>query len=328
MAARTIDGFLFVGDPHLTSRRPGRRKDADFGRTVLAKIEQCVRIANDRNLQLVFLGDLFDRPTEENESLKPALVRLLMGLRYVAISNLGNHEIISSALSDSDTISILDAGKSLRIQKASGLIGVFTLASDGEEMTVALGATPFGQIIPDDVSEHLAQADTVIWLTHHDIAFDGSYPGAQEPFEIQGCGLVVNGHMHAPFPAIERGETTWFNPGNITRLSVDTMDHEPTVWESSASGEMTPDVLDHEKAVFDLTGRLLAEGKREARARIEDDASVFVDLLEKESPADLRASADGSLIAELIAAKFVHDQTPPAVQNLVKRLLSEALEAS
>lgn len=326
MTSKAIDGFLFVGDPHLTSRRPGRRKDADFGRTVLSKIEQCVRIANERNLQMVFLGDLFDRPTEENESLKPALVRLLMGLRYVAISNLGNHEIISTALSDSDTISILDAGMSLRIQKTSGLIGVFSLASGEDTMTVALGATPFGQSIPDDVTEHLDAADTVVWLTHHDVAFDGAYPGALEPFEIRGCGLVINGHMHASFPAIERGETTWFNPGNITRLSVDTMNHEPTVWEFNASGDMVPHALEYEKAVFDLTGRLLAEGKGEARARIEDDASVFVDLLEKESPADLKASADGSLIAELIEAKFIHDQTPPAVQNLVKRLLAEALE--
>ena len=42
------NGVLVIGDPHVGSRRPGRRKDAVWPQAVLGKLERCVAIANER----------------------------------------------------------------------------------------------------------------------------------------------------------------------------------------------------------------------------------------------------------------------------------------
>ena len=57
--------------------------------------------------------------------------------------------------------------------------------------------TPYGQAVPVDLRGAFPGADAVLWFTHHDIAFDTGYPGAVPPFAIEGCDLVVNGHVHA-----------------------------------------------------------------------------------------------------------------------------------
>ncbi len=56
----TCNGFLFIGDPHLDIKKPGRRLDENFAETVLGKIDFCINYANDHDLVPVFLGDLFD----------------------------------------------------------------------------------------------------------------------------------------------------------------------------------------------------------------------------------------------------------------------------
>ena len=66
-------GLLFIGDPHLGSIKPGRRKDVDFGATVLGAVAQAIAVANARRLVPVFLGDIFDRPHEEDERLKTGI---------------------------------------------------------------------------------------------------------------------------------------------------------------------------------------------------------------------------------------------------------------
>jgi len=35
---------------------------------------------------------------------------------------------------------------------------------------------------------------------------------------IRGVDVFVNGHLHAPRDSAVRGETTWLNPGNISRV--------------------------------------------------------------------------------------------------------------
>ena len=82
--------------------------------------------------------------------------------------------------------------------------------------------------------------------------------------------------------------------------------------------------LPFEKHVFDMTGRLVeaADGSTVAR----EIESAFVTLLQAESPTDLKRSGDGAIVRDEIEAKFVHDNTPDAVQAVVRSLLSEAVE--
>jgi hypothetical protein len=184
--------------------------------------------------------------------------------------------------------------------------------------------TPYGQPIPTDARGSFTGVDLHTWFTHHDIAFDGGYPGAVPPFAVEGCDVLINGHIHKTQKAVMAGRTRWLNPGNINRQSVDLIDHVPRAWILDASGELEAQELPHERNVFDLTGRIVdaAEGETVARA-VE---SAFVTLLQAETSTELKRSGDGSIVRDEIEAKFVEDQTSDAVRAIVRSLLSEAVE--
>lgn len=312
------EGLLIVGDPHVSSIRPGRRTDPDWPGPILRKLEFCAKISQERKLATIFLGDLFNSPVETDEGLKTQLARILNDFHFKVVTNTGNHDIQNTALSDGDSLAYLGTSDTLDVVAKSG--PVFEVIVGGKR--IGIGMTPYGQDIPSSVEGLFPKADAVVWFTHHDIAFDKSYPGAKPPIEIKGCGLVVNGHMHDTKDIKKVGATVWYNPGNINRMSVDLMDHVPSAWVLSSSGRMEQIKLPYEKSTFDLTGRFVeAVEIRELEREVE---SAFVTLLQAESTAEMAASKDGSLLAEEIAAKFDRDKTPAPVRNIVNELLIEA----
>jgi hypothetical protein len=313
-------GLLIIGDPHVGSRRPGRRKDADWPSPVLAKLEHCAALARDQNLATIILGDLFDRPVERDEALKTHLVRILKSFPHRPLVNVGNHDIEHTSLSDGDTLALLGLCDVLDVVSRSGPV----LELQISERRLGVGVTPFGQSIPDDVSGSFSDIASLTWFTHHDIAFEAAYPGAVPPFAIGGCELVVNGHIHKTRAPITAGRTRWTNPGNIARQSVDLLDHVPCAWILRAGLELDAHVLPHEVDVFDLTGRLVdpASGSRLAGA-VE---SAFVSLLRAETPGDLKRSDDGSVIREEFEAQFEAENTSEVVRAIVRSLLAEAVE--
>jgi len=314
------NGVLIIGDPHVGSRRPGRRKDAQWPLPVLTKLERCVAIANERGLAVVILGDLFDRPVETDEALKNQLIRTLKGFRHRPIVNVGNHDIQHTMLTDGDTLALLGLCDVVDVVAASAPVAEFRLG----ERRLGIGMTPYGQAIPTDVRGTFPGVDLQAWFTHHDIAFEGGYPGAVPPFAVEGCDLLVNGHIHKTQKAVLAGRTRWLNPGNITRQSVDLVDHVPRAWILDAGGELEAQPLPFESNVFDLTGRVVdaADGSVVAR----EVESAFVTLLQAESPTELKRSGDGSIVRDEIEAKFAQDDTPDAVRAIVRSLLAEAVE--
>jgi hypothetical protein len=200
--------------------------------------------------------------------------------------------------------------------------GPVTIVDMGQHR-LGIGMTPYGQAIPDDVSGGFTNVHRLAWFTHHDIAFEASYPGAVPPHAIKGCDLVVNGHVHKTQKPIMAGRTRWLNPGTITRRSVDLKDHVPRAWILDATGELQPEALPFETDVFDLTGRLVEAA---SEARVAAVESAFVSLLQAQASIDLKRSDDGALIREEIEAKFTERQTPEAVRAIVHSLLDEAVE--
>jgi hypothetical protein len=312
------DGLLLIGDPHVGSRRPGRRKDLSWPAPVLAKLERCVEIANGRCLAPVILGDLFEQALEPDEALKGRLVRILKRFRLRPLVNVGNHDMRHTRLSEGDSLSLLGTADVVDVAPLSGPARVVEIGG----RRFGLGLTPYGQPIPTDVRGAFPQADAVVWFTHHDIAFADSYPGAVPPHAVAGCDIVVNGHVHALKPPVTLGATTWTNPGNITRRTIDDLDHVPRAWVVAADGSLSPEILPFAADVFDLTGRLVEAAEADLSDSVE---SAFVSLLKAESATDLRRSADGSLLREEIEAKFERDGTSEPVRRTVLSLLAEAV---
>ena len=192
----------------------------------------------------------------------------------------------------------------LDVAAASGPVRTYALGG----RRLGLGMTPYGQAIPTDVRGLFPEADTAAWFTHHDVAFEGAYPGAVPPFPIAGCDLVVNGHIHTTKRPIRAGATLWTNPGNIARQSVDLLDHAPRAWVLDADGRLQPEALPYAADVFDLTGRVVeAAGDQAVAAAVE---SAFVSLLQAEASTDVRRSDDGSILAEEFSQKFAREDTP------------------
>src|SRR3546814_18445040 len=98
------DGLLFIGDPHISSQRPGRRKDKDFAATVLGTLDSAIRVANERRLVPVILGDLYDRPKEDDEALKTRVIRSMRKAWLVPIILVGTHNKRHPVLTDGDTL--------------------------------------------------------------------------------------------------------------------------------------------------------------------------------------------------------------------------------
>jgi hypothetical protein len=312
-------GLLVIGDPHIGSRRPGRRLEASWPAPILLKLEHCVRIANENHLKPVILGDLFDRPVERDEALKAQLVRVLRAFRERPLVNVGNHDIQHTTLSDSDSLALLGLCDVIDVVARSGPTMLARLAG----RTFGLGMTPYGQPVPRALSGAFAETDSVVWFTHHDIAFGKGYPGAVPPHDIEGCDLVINGHVHTTQRPVTVGATRWLNPGTITRQSVDLLAHVPRAWILDSAGALTAQRLPHANDVFDLTGRLVEPATGDSVAAALE--SAFVSLLSAEAVPALKRSDDGSLIAEEIEAKFARDGTSDAVRATVRSLLGEAV---
>lgn len=313
------NGLLLILDPHVSSVKPGRRTDEKWPEAILRKLEACVEIANSRRLVPLLSGDLFDQAVERDEALKTRLVRILKSFWMLSISNVGNHDILNATLSDGDTLAMFGTSDVLDVVAQSGPVCEFLIGGK----RLGLGMTPYGQQIPKSVEGTFPSADAVIWMTHHDIAFENPYPGSTAPFEIAGCKLVVNGHIHATKPPVKAGGTLWTNPGNINRQSIDLIDHVPCAWVLHSNGSMEPVELPHEKAVFDLTGKLVSAA--DSKEVVREIESAFVTLLKAESTTEMAISADGSLLAEELEARFQADKTPEAVQAVLRSLLAEAV---
>lgn len=328
-------GLLFIGDPHLSSRKPGRRTDKDFTGTVLDKLDQAFQIARNDGLLPVILGDLFDRAGDNDCSMLSRLLKLLREHReqngVTPISLVGNHDLKDARLS-MDT--------ALAVVRESGLL---TLLEDAVPLTVpgvsVLWPLSYGQA--DGIHEmdgRLLSNDDglpVIALTHGDFAFQGAYPGAALMVEIPGVCMVVNGHMHKSAPDVRCGGaapgtgTLWCNPGNITRMSVDCENDQPSVWSWYMRDHgLTRHVLRYEKTVFDLTGISVLPDRAGLNEEMTVDGipvnaqhSAFAELLKAQKASDAPLTEDAGVLLEELDAVCTERKAGPVVTAMLRGLL-------
>jgi hypothetical protein len=193
------------------------------------------------------------------------------------------------------------------------------------------------------------QIHQIIWLTHHDLALGGHYPNALPVKEIIGVDMVINGHMHDTKKPVKVNYTVYYNTGNITRLSIDTINHKPAVWafspfhvayeygkrvgEGMASitaetvNELTPYYLTVQegKDVFNLEGKenLTEEDLERMVENLEiKTEKVFAGLLEKH---DVEKTNDGSLVKESLA-HYLEEIENEKVRDYLLKISQTAIE--
>ena len=220
-------GLLFIGDPHVASRAPGFRKD-DYPAAILKKLRWAMDYARENRLMVVLLGDLFDFPRDNANWVLVQLMQLLKGTLAIC----GNHDCKENALGENDTLSVLEAARSVRLLDRTGpWAGVIG------GRVVLVGGTSWGQKLPKSFERAEASADAagplVFWVCHHDLRFPGYEETARlDCREISGIDVVVNGHIHRDLGEVKCGATLWINPGNIARIK-----------RSDASRRHVPSVL-------------------------------------------------------------------------------------
>lgn len=215
MPDEQYDGLLFIGDPHLSSRVPGFRKD-NYPDAILAKLVWLLNYAQADRLLPLLLGDLFHWPRDNANWLVVRLMEAAAGRTILGV--VGNHDTTMHALQDDDSLAILEAaGRITLVDRTGPWIGRVS------GRPVLVGGSTWSSALPTrvDPTSHGAGPETfVVWISHHDIAFAGYESSARyDVREIAGVDLIVNGHIHTPSGSIRTGRTTWLNPGNISRVS-------------------------------------------------------------------------------------------------------------
>jgi len=215
---RNYRGLLVIGDPHIEGRNPGFRKD-NYPETILGKVRWCLQYAQKNKLLPVFLGDVFDKPRDNPTWMIGELVEMMMP--YPAIGIYGNHDCADPQLGDDDSLSILIKAGCYRLVSEDDY---WTGTMEGRRVVVA--GSSYRQRIPQRFDIEAVPRDslfdqkpTVVWLTHHDIDIGNYENGKFGPFEMMNVDLLINGHIHRPAKPVRKGETTWMNPGNISRRS-------------------------------------------------------------------------------------------------------------
>jgi predicted phosphodiesterase len=205
---KSYNGILCIGDPHVTSKVPGFRKD-DYCQAILTKLEFCLNLAEKEKLLPVILGDLFHWPRDNATRLLTQLMRLFDN-RFV-LSVTGNHDTTELTLQDDDSLAVLAAaGKIYLLDQNGPWTGLVN------HVPTTIGGTLWSDKLPRTFTS--SPNHFVTWISHHNICFASQDQIGVKPHEILGINLIVNGHIHKPMPDEVHGMTTWLNPGNISRV--------------------------------------------------------------------------------------------------------------
>lgn len=333
MSTHDYCGLAFIGDPHLSSRAPGFRRD-DYPRTALAKLKFCLETALEQRLLPVLLGDVFDRPRDNANWLIGELLDLLSRDEVLAIY--GNHDCRENSLTDDDSFSILLKSGHVRL-----LTPVFPWQGTINGQHVIVGGSPWGQPVPDCYPEYACEQTTlfsveqlgpedepdkdslVIWVTHHDLRTSPEMQTGIKPDERRGIDIVINGHLHKRQDPIVTGKTTWLIPGNLTRLGRSEtsrtqppaflrVDIEPDAWQSEyveIPHEPFDNVFFEAAKAPELDGleSSFVRGLAELQAHRTESGAGLIYFLEQNLPGIEEPIAQEVLsLAELVTGQSIH----------------------
>lgn len=236
------NGLFLIADPHLADTPPGQRLEGYLDQ-IMIKLGACLEQAKALGMVPVLLGDLFHWPRDNSNKMLVELIRLFGSYTGdgAVRAVVGNHDKYQSRFTEDVSIAVLESAGALKLMKEDG--PQFILQTEDGDVLVC--ASPDGTPVPKEYARQEDDPETVVWLTHHNIQFPEFIDRAYSIKELPGIDWLINGHIHRPQPTITKGQTTWANPGNITRLTFTprSMEREP------AAAIWTPGCEDLEKWV-------------------------------------------------------------------------------
>lgn len=207
-------GLCFLADPHFATTPPGQRAEG-YPEQILEKVASVLEMAAARDLQAVFLGDMFHWPRDNPNNLLVTLIEFFAEYNRKnrkPWALVGNHDKYQARYTQDVSLAVLEAAGVLHVISSFG--PQFVLCAPGRELL--LGASPDFAPLP---TEYEKQGDEVVlWISHHNIGFPDF---EDKPFRIKaiaGVDWIVNGHIHRPQPTQTRGSTRWVNPGGMVRM--------------------------------------------------------------------------------------------------------------
>jgi predicted phosphodiesterase len=301
---------------------------------VLGKLRACLDYARDNCLVPVILGDLFHWPRDSANWLLVELMELFAGRNVVAIA--GNHDMQNDSLAPDDSLSVLLAGRVVRLLSPALPLAYPLKGGDGNQFVRLLGSS-WGTAPPKEFARPDSTA-FVCWITHHDYAFGGeeAQTAGKRTLrlkELPGIELVVNGHLHRTREPVTIGMTTWVNPGNITRLtrSVGSQVHRPAalellLWFEDQRVHHSMKLVPVPHAAFE---EAFAKGEfeNESAENVGDQAPIFQSSFVTDLQAITRMrTSDGTaarnVLKQLLEQLRVSD---PAVAADIQQLINEVL---
>ena len=270
--------LLIVGDLHLRTRPPRRRREADFAGVCLGKLRQIVAIGRDRADAVVQVGDFFDSP-DPSKGLIADVIEAMKEVPESWFAVHGQHDLRyhSQEAAGKSALRILEAANAVRIAKAKG----YVVSRSGVciHPFCFIGAS-FGQVprkCPADkisiLVAHAMVGDRPLW-PGHDLTGPEQYV-RKHP----GYSLYCLGDYHYPF-SVRVGDAWVINPGAVLRLTADERDRSrrPKVVLFDTDGGEPEDIyLDvaPEAEAFDLGGYAKNADAEEAKASFAGMAEVL-----------------------------------------------------
>jgi hypothetical protein len=318
-------GFLFIGDPHVAAKAPGRRID-DYLTTVIGKLEHAAALCHRFQLVPVILGDLIHLDHESSIKLVSRLSRVLRKFPRPPIEVGGNHGKRLFQSSEDDIEELMATLGLIQLVGAPGQVASF----DFDGVMVNLHACPHGSDLPARLPA-VGDGAVNVLITHHDLAFEGAYPGARPVTEIINCHMLVNGHMHKTSPSLELGGMIAHNPGNIEPLSLDVADHLPAVWEwcpEQMDMHLVQHLLPHDPHCFDRTGTNVAPAEDVLGAVEQLKESAFAKLMGGEELLEAHRTNDASVLKEDLSAVCDTAAASPAARQMMESLVERVIMGS
>lgn len=304
------NGLLFIGDPHVAASPPGYRID-QYGETILGKLAFCLELAAREGYLPVILGDLFHLPRNNPNHLLVELMELFDPYKPWVL--VGNHDKHEARLTRDVSLAVLQAAGVIRVMAAAGPVAKVRVCNQ----VVLIGASPDWTPLPTVLEK--GDADYVVWLSHHDLRFPDYEGGRFALKELPGIDLVVNGHLHTPKPPVRLGQTLWYNPGSISRLtrSLITQTRQPlvSIWRPELA---TPETRVIPHRPFEEVFVPLSD--KEAIAIEEVDESLFIKGLENLM---MRKTQEGLGLKAFLEANL---NPQDAVDGIIWELYTEVMD--